>query len=275
MEKLIAVLLTVHNRKAKTLSCLKELYNQVLPNGFSFDVYLTDDGCTDGTPEEVVNIYPTVKIIKGDGNLFWNRGMYLAWEEAAKTKDYDFYLWLNDDTTLLQGALEGLLSEANEKPDSVIVGPTHSIVEPHKLTYSGYSANRLIYPNGRLQCCETFNGNIVLISREIFHLTGNLDWVYRHAIGDVDYGWRVTRSGHYNYVSCEFRGICENNPRPPLWTCKDVPFHKRWENFYSPLGYGQPGPMFHFNRKNFGLGRAIRVWTTNHIRVFFPWLKKQ
>ena len=46
--------------------------------------------------EAVGKMFPQVHIIKGDGNLFWNRGMYMAWQAAIKEKDYDFYLWLND-----------------------------------------------------------------------------------------------------------------------------------------------------------------------------------
>ena len=49
--KQIAVLLTVFNRKEKTLLCLKNLYQQTLPNEYRIDIYLTNDGCTDGTPE--------------------------------------------------------------------------------------------------------------------------------------------------------------------------------------------------------------------------------
>lgn len=89
IEANIAVLLTVHDRKNKTLRCLENLYKQVLPNYLRLDIYLTDDGCTDGTPEAIKRQFPKVHIIKGDGNLFWNRGMYRAWEEAAK-QDYNF-----------------------------------------------------------------------------------------------------------------------------------------------------------------------------------------
>lgn len=85
----IAVLLTVFNRKDKTLECLKRLYAQLPLDGYQVDVYLTNDGCTDGTPEAVKKQFPDVNIINGSGNLFWNRGMYTAWHEAAK-KDYDF-----------------------------------------------------------------------------------------------------------------------------------------------------------------------------------------
>jgi len=61
---------------------------------------MTDDGCTDGTSKEVLEQYPSVHIVSGDGTLFWNRGMYCAWKAAVKEREYDFYMWLNDDTTL-------------------------------------------------------------------------------------------------------------------------------------------------------------------------------
>jgi GT2 family glycosyltransferase len=90
----IAVLLTCFNRKKKTLKCLSSLF--AISN---FDVYLVDDASTDGTSEEIQVQYPSVNIIKGNGNLFWNRGMYLAWSYALND-NYDYYLWLNDDVVL-------------------------------------------------------------------------------------------------------------------------------------------------------------------------------
>ena len=69
--KKIAILITVHNRKEKTLACLKNLYAQQLPNAVEIEVYLTDDSCTDGTVEAIRIHYPQTNIIKGDGNLFW------------------------------------------------------------------------------------------------------------------------------------------------------------------------------------------------------------
>lgn len=40
--------------------------------------------------------------------------MYTAWQEAAK-KDYDFYLWLNDDTFVYPNMLSTLLQAALNK----------------------------------------------------------------------------------------------------------------------------------------------------------------
>lgn len=268
----IAVLLTVFNRKTKTLACLETLYNQELPAGYDIDVYLTDDGCTDGTPEAVRDKFPEVHIIKGDGNLYWSRGMRLAWQTASTQYNYDFYLWLNDDTLLYQDAIKLLLEDSAEAPDSIIIGSTCSSDNSNLVTYGGHYAGRVITPNGYLQRCQTFNGNVVLVPQKIFQQIGNLDPVYQHAIGDLDYGWMVTRAGLYNYASKKFVAICDRNPRPPKWVCPDIPFIVRWQNFQSPLGYGQPRTFFHFNRKNFGLLKAILVWTSNHIRVFFPWI---
>lgn len=272
--KKIAVLLTVHNRKQKTLACLKGLYDQKIPDQYSIDTYMTDDGCTDGTPEAVIAEFPQVNIIKGDGNLFWNRGMYLAWEKAYSIYDYDFYFWLNDDTILLSNALKEMIEEAEGHSDSVIIGSCHSSTDPDKLTYGGHGLGNVIVPNGELQLCQTFNGNIVLITKHIFKLIGNLDWTYHHAIGDLDYGLMVTKSGNCNYVSKYYRGICDRNTCLPKWTRSDIPFKERWKNFHSPLAYGEPKAMFHFNRKNFGLVKAVRVFTTNYIRVLCPILKK-
>lgn len=90
----IAILITCHNRKNKTLKCLKHLSEQAI----KLDIYLVDDGCTDGTSDAVKKEFPDVIIIQGDGELFWNRGMVKAWETASSRYDYDYYIWMNDDT---------------------------------------------------------------------------------------------------------------------------------------------------------------------------------
>jgi GT2 family glycosyltransferase len=87
----IAVLITCYNRKEKTMQCLRALFDQNgLGNEFNIEVFLVDDGCKDGTVEVIIQDFPQVTIIQGNGNLYWNRGMYLSWKIAVKTKDYDY-----------------------------------------------------------------------------------------------------------------------------------------------------------------------------------------
>lgn len=134
--KQIAVLLTVFNRKTQTLQCLENLFKQEIPEGYCIKVYLTNDGCTDGTPQTVKEKFPDVNIIQGDGNLFWNRGMWTAWNAAAKEYDYDFYLWLNDDTYLYGDSILRLITESEKYEfKNVIVGSTCAVGNKDKITY--------------------------------------------------------------------------------------------------------------------------------------------
>ena len=132
----VAVLLTCHNRKDKTLQCLNALYaQQGLDVDYKIEVFLVDDASTDGTTAAVRLQFPDVTIIQGDGTLYWNRGMHKAWDTASKTKDFDYYLWLNDDTFLFVNAIESLLAGAefsNQK--SVICGCTLSL-ETNTISY--------------------------------------------------------------------------------------------------------------------------------------------
>ena len=207
----IAIIMTVFNRKEQTLKCLDLIQSQDLPRNCQLTIYLTNDGCTDGTPAAVRERFPSIKIIDGDGTLFWNRGMYTAWAAAAKDRDYDFYLWLNDDTYLFEGAINELLHESSECKNNAIIVASIRSERKEEATYGGHSFKHqgLIVPNGKLQECATMNGNCVLVPRIIYQSCGNLDWIYRHAIGDLDYGYRVRKAGFKIYASREYLGSCE------------------------------------------------------------------
>ena len=72
----IAVIMTCFNRRSTTISCLRALHKQ--KNSIDFDVYLTDDGSSDGTADAVKTEFPAVNILQGNGNLYWVGGMRLA-----------------------------------------------------------------------------------------------------------------------------------------------------------------------------------------------------
>ncbi|MBO7640790.1 MAG: glycosyltransferase, partial [Bacteroidales bacterium] len=111
----VAILLTVHNRRETTLRCLENCWHQIdaMKTGgqYDFTVWLVDDGSTDGTWEAVEELFPQTRLVAGDGGLYWNQGMRLAWDSAAK-EDYDFYLWLNDDTLMNEGALAAIMENS-------------------------------------------------------------------------------------------------------------------------------------------------------------------
>ena len=110
MKKNIAVLITCHNRLEKTKACLKSIYFQKKIEQYDVRVFLVDDGSTDGTSKYIKENFPEIILIHGDGNLYWGGGTYLAWEEALKyKKNFDYFLWVNDDVIFFNDAFQTLL----------------------------------------------------------------------------------------------------------------------------------------------------------------------
>lgn len=237
----VAILITCHNRKLKTLSCLEALHGSNLPKNYQIETYLVDDGSSDGTANAVGFQFPSVEVIEGSGNLFWNQGMRLAWFTAAQHKEYNFYLWLNDDTIIEDDALEVLFenyrkaSQMDNMP-VLMVGACKESFDVNKFSYGGRNENGPVVPNGEVQKCKFINGNVVLVPKAIFKDLGYLSNDYTHGIGDYDYGLRVQNNGYSCYTTSQYIAVCPTHKNISTWCNPEKSLSERWEHFNSPLG---------------------------------------
>lgn len=269
--KNLAVLITCFNRKEITIDCLNSVFESTSFEHFNFEVFLVDDGSTDGTSDAVKTQFPTVNIIQGTGELYWNGGMILAWESAARSKKFDFYLWLNDDTNVYQNSFIDLINTSiSFENESIVIGSTNSSPTEKIITYGGRLASGgLIAPNSFPKMCDYFNGNIVLVPQSVFKKLGFLDRRFRHALGDFDYGLRARKAEIKSYIAPGYLGQCSLHTDLPVWCNSKFSFKIRWEAFRTPLGHN-PEEYFIFEKRHNGFVLAIYHYLTNHLRVLFP-----
>lgn len=273
----IAVLITCHNRKEKTLACLEAFFKASEEAEIIAAVFLTDDGSTDGTEQAVRERYPQVNIIKGDGNLYWNGGMRVAFA-AAMERGFDYYLWLNDDTILYASALRNLLALAKAEARSrnkpaVVVGTTQDAISG-AATYGGLrklSAWRPLRHTMVLEAdaapCDTMNGNCVLIPGAVASKVGNLEAAFVHAMGDIDYGLRVSQAGFPIMVLPGYVGVCSHNPIDNTFMDARLSLSERWKKIMSLKGL-PPKQWYVLTRRHAGLlWPLLFVWP--YVKVVF------
>jgi len=277
----IATIITCHNRKEKTLTCLTKLMNQNVINDIELNVYLVDDGSTDGTGDAVKQNFPKVNVLRGDGTLYWNGGMRFAFFEALK-KDYDYYLWLNDDTFLHSDAIKLLLKTSNVKQQEgkdVIVTGTIIDIDTEKVNYGGRNIKSKFQPlkfiqlesNTEPQQCDTFNGNVVLIPRNVKKEIGNISSEYsKQHSGDLDYGLRAKYAGINTWVAPGVIGKCSSNSIDGTIFDKSLSLKERRKKMRTPQGVPPAKEWMVFTRRHAGFLWPI-YWVRTMVRVLFPW----
>lgn len=225
----IAVILTCFNRKEKTLLCLRGLYEAQKAYSqahLSLGIYLTDDGCTDGTAQAVRDAFPDkdITILQGDGNLYWAGGMRFAWREALKRKNHwDFYLLLNDDTTPMDNMFYELFGaheycQRTFRTVGVYSGVTCDKDDPSVITYGGaiwvnkfLGTDKRLNPSGIPQEVDKTNANILLVAKEVTDKIGIFYEGYRHGAADYDYSIQAKKRGFKALISSNVCGKCERD----------------------------------------------------------------
>lgn len=229
----IAVLLTCFNRRKKTERCLQSLkialdvYNNISEEKIRVEIFLTDDGCSDGTADGARAIFPdsnVLHILQGDGNLYWAGGMRYCWREAMKNHSkWDFYLLLNDDTELKENMFKELLAAQQYATiefgkNGIVSGITCASNDPNQLTYGGdvitnrlLATRRRLSPTGTPQFCDLTNANILLVPVSIVNCVGIFYDGYTHGLADTDYSYMVRRAGFPIVLTANYCGACDND----------------------------------------------------------------
>ncbi|MBF6598620.1 MAG: glycosyltransferase family 2 protein [Fermentimonas sp.] len=277
----LAVLLTCHNRKNKTIACLQSFYNANIPSNFDVDVYLTDDGSIDGTSEAISEMFPLIKLIKGDGNLYWAGGMRLTWVTAMKNKPYDIYLLLNDDVVLRSDFFDNFQETANYAlkefgMQGIYSGSTIDM-ESNKVTYGASRIKNFLFvvksyriePTNKPQKCDITNSNILWVDKEVVNTIGVFDTKYTHGIADYDYSIKARKRNIPVLLTPGVCGVCVHDHREN-WRNNAYSLRERIDFLKSPKGLAYKEYMYYIGKHfPFFLPYSfIMLW----MKTLFPFL---
>lgn len=116
----VSILILTYNNFDYNKLCLYSIYsNTTYPN---FEVIVVDNASSDETPEwlsEFSRSHDNFRLILNKENLGFAGGN----NQAAREADGEFLVFLNNDTVVTQGWIEGLLARMQDDPVVGLVGP--------------------------------------------------------------------------------------------------------------------------------------------------------
>jgi len=194
MSKVFCVVPT-HNRLLKLKKCIDCLYHQIYSN---WELIVVDDGSSDRTADYIETLDPTkIKILKGDGSLWWAGSMRLGMEYVIKNSaKNDYLLMLNDDVEFNHHFLSDLIIDARTFPDSII-GVMQKSSENDNHLYNGFTVDYLrleiSYSN---QNISALPGRGMLIPIQIIRVIGLVNsFLFPHFMADLEFSARANDRG--------------------------------------------------------------------------------
>jgi len=183
-----------------TAECLESLTDVTYPN---FEVFLVDNGSTDGSAERLQSEFEWCSFRKNDENLGFARGNNPG-IEAALEAGMDYVLLLNNDTVVPPDFLGPLVKTAESDPDIVGVGGVQYQYKNGKILNSGGRFYTLLGGRVRTHTSvkrdEPFEvdyapSSLLLIDSDFLEAIGLLHEGYFLGMEDVDIAVQARQRG--------------------------------------------------------------------------------
>lgn len=178
----ILIIIVNWNGGYKVIRCIDSVY-KIMKN-LSFSIIVVDNNSEDGAINRIEKKYKEITIIKIEKNLGFSKanniGLKYIFDNNIKT---DYIFFLNNDTELLQGSIENLITFLDHNNN--IVALTPSIIEDSGKFQTGVGGKRFNLINifiyffflNKLPFMKSFGINL---NQKYFYKKNkivNLDWV--------------------------------------------------------------------------------------------------
>lgn len=190
----------VYNRLEFTRRFLEYINEQDYP---SVRVIIVDDGSTDGTRDYLAQVLrPSLKILNGDGNLWWSGAMRLGMSYVmGVAKASDYLLMINNDVRIERDYISTLVRESIANGAAVVGSSQRDNVSGSLLSsgwFIDFWAMRFFTMDDREQkiTVNALPGRGVLFPMQAVFQAGNVNArLFPHYYADMEYTARVAELG--------------------------------------------------------------------------------
>ena len=209
----IFIIIPVHNRRLLTRNCLLSLFQQTKQN---FRVVVVDDGSTDGTSEMLLDEFPEVILLYGNGDLWWTGAMNVGIYHVLNICDPDDYiLALNDDLIVPKDYIASLTKLSVRFPNALVGSIITDINDKDTILSGGSKVNwwsakryninvgrkKSSFPKGFYNEVSLLTGRGVLIPAKVFRELGLYNERHYKHYGDTEITKRAEKAGYRLIVS--------------------------------------------------------------------------
>ncbi|MFA5849810.1 MAG: glycosyltransferase family 2 protein [Bacteroidales bacterium] len=204
MQLKIAIIVPVHNELESTKRFVSSYYDAIdraSAKGHC-SLFIVDDGSTDGTSEWLTQFHPEIKILHGDGGLWWSGSINLALKHIID-KPFTHFLLFNNDNIVDSSFFLNLSKAIDEIGNNKIITSKIINIYPQEHIGNGgvvFDRKKVKYISNtdseKRAIVNTAGGMGVFIPLEIINKIGFFDAVnFPQKSGDTDFYLRADRAG--------------------------------------------------------------------------------
>lgn len=214
----LLVIVVTYNAMKWADRCLGSLKTSSVPS----DVFVVDNGSTDGTQDYIKMKYPEIIFHQSSENLGFGKANNIGLQYALDN-GCDYVYLLNQDAWVMPDTFEKMISAHNQNPEYGILSPIQmqanmNHVDKNFLQNFGYqgvaSLEKLFLAGGRgiVEVKMTMAAHW-LISKECFNKVGGFSPAFPHYGEDNNYADRVIYHGFKNGIVLDAKGVHDRAQR--------------------------------------------------------------
>lgn len=208
----LSIIILSFNKQALLSACLQSVFATI--KSISFEVIVLDNASSDDSVQMVKKKFPQVHLIENKTNLGFGNGI----NEATKYAQGEFFLFLNNDTTILEEHIDHIISFYKQGKNVGIIGGSlyNTDGSPQRSYSSFYSLSKVFTmlffgehftssDVAQTKIVDWVTGACMLIKKDFFEALGKYDENIFMYVEDMEICWRVHNKGYNVYFSPDLK----------------------------------------------------------------------